>query len=86
MSLQQDVDLLRNIPLFAKIEPSKLKLLAFTAQRLSFGEGDVCGVVRCDVVTQRPRTRQQIQVGVPVEVEVDQICDGFGRAASRHFA
>ncbi|MDA0951060.1 MAG: Crp/Fnr family transcriptional regulator [Proteobacteria bacterium] len=41
MSLQQDVDLLRNIPLFAKIEPSKLKLLAFTAQRLSFGEGDV---------------------------------------------
>ena len=41
MSLQQDVDLLRNIPLFAKIEPSKLKLLAFTAQRLSFAEGDV---------------------------------------------
>lgn len=41
MSLQQDVDLLRNIPLFAKIEPSKLKLLAFTAQRLSFATGDV---------------------------------------------
>jgi CRP/FNR family cyclic AMP-dependent transcriptional regulator len=41
MSLQQDVDLLRNIPLFAKIEPSKLKLLAFTAQRLSFAEGDL---------------------------------------------
>lgn len=41
MSLQQDVDLLRNIPLFAKIEPSKLKLLAFTAERLTFGVGDV---------------------------------------------
>ena len=41
MSLQQDVDLLRNIPLFSKIEPSKLKLLAFTAQRLSFAEGDL---------------------------------------------
>jgi CRP/FNR family cyclic AMP-dependent transcriptional regulator len=36
MSLQQDVDVLRNIPLFAKVEPSKLKLLAFTAERLSF--------------------------------------------------
>jgi len=41
MSLQQDVDLLRNIPLFAKIEPSKLKLLAFTAERLTFAEGDI---------------------------------------------
>jgi len=41
MSLQQDVDLLRNIPLFAKIEPSKLKLLAFTAERLSFSAGDL---------------------------------------------
>lgn len=41
MSLQQDVDLLRNIPLFAKIEPTKLKLLAFTAERLSFAQGDV---------------------------------------------
>ncbi|MBC6441003.1 MAG: Crp/Fnr family transcriptional regulator [Rhodospirillales bacterium] len=41
MSLQQDVELLRKIPLFAKIEPSKLKLLAFTAERLTFGQGDV---------------------------------------------
>ncbi len=36
MSLNEDVERLRNIPLFAKIEPSKLKLLAFTAQRLTF--------------------------------------------------
>ena len=41
MSLQQDVELMRNIPLFAKIEPSKLKLLAFTAERLTFGQGDI---------------------------------------------
>ncbi len=40
MTLQEDVELLRNIPLFAKIEPSKLKLLAFTAQRLTFNAGD----------------------------------------------
>jgi CRP-like cAMP-binding protein len=41
MSLQQEVDLLRKIPMFAKIEPAKLKLLAFTSERLSYGEGDV---------------------------------------------
>ncbi len=41
MSLRQDVDLLRNIPLFAKIEPSKLKLLAFTAERLTFTAGEI---------------------------------------------
>jgi CRP-like cAMP-binding protein len=40
MTLEEDVELLRNIPLFAKIEPSKLKLLAFTSQRLTFNPGD----------------------------------------------
>ena len=39
MSLQEEVELLRNIPLFAKLEPSKLKLLAFTSERLSFDAG-----------------------------------------------
>ncbi|MBE9552202.1 MAG: cyclic nucleotide-binding domain-containing protein [Proteobacteria bacterium] len=41
MSLQQEVDLLRKIPMFAKIEPAKLKLLAFTSERLSYSDGDV---------------------------------------------
>lgn len=41
MSLQQDVDVLRRIPLFAKIEPAKLKLLAFTSEHLDFMPGDV---------------------------------------------
>ena len=40
MTLQEDVELLRSIPMFAKIEPNKLKLLAFTAQRLTFNAGD----------------------------------------------
>ena len=39
MSLNEEVDLLRNVPLFAKIEPSKLKLLAFTSERLTFAPG-----------------------------------------------
>ena len=43
MSLNEEVELLRSIPLFAKIEPSKLKLLAFTSERLTFQEGqNVC--------------------------------------------
>ncbi len=43
MTLQRDVDTLRNIPLFSKIEPSKLKLLAFTSERLEFRPGEqVC--------------------------------------------
>jgi CRP/FNR family transcriptional regulator, cyclic AMP receptor protein len=36
MSLKEEVDLLKNIPLFAKLEPAKLKLLAFTSERLTF--------------------------------------------------
>ncbi len=39
MSLNEEVDLLRKIPLFAKIDPSKLKLLAFTSERLTFAAG-----------------------------------------------
>ncbi len=36
MSLNEEVELLRAIPLFAKIEPAKLKLLAFTSERLTY--------------------------------------------------
>ena len=40
MSIHEEVELLRQIPLFAKIEPSKLKLLAFTSERLTFRGGE----------------------------------------------
>jgi CRP-like cAMP-binding protein len=40
MSLAKDVEVLRSIPIFAKIEPAKLKLLAFTSERLEFMDGD----------------------------------------------
>ena len=39
MTLNDEVELLRTIPLFANIEPSKLKLLAFTSERLTFRKG-----------------------------------------------
>ena len=41
MSLNDEVDLLKRIPLFSKIEPSKLKLLAFTSERLNFAPGEL---------------------------------------------
>jgi CRP/FNR family transcriptional regulator, cyclic AMP receptor protein len=41
MSLQEEVEILRRIPLFAQIEPSKLKLLAFTSERVAFDAGHV---------------------------------------------
>ena len=39
MSLKEEVEILRNIPIFAKLEPAKLKLLAFTSERLTFEPG-----------------------------------------------
>ena len=39
MGLNEEVELLRNISLFAKIEPSKLKLLAFASDRVVFAPG-----------------------------------------------
>ena len=40
MSLNEEVELLRAIPLFAGIEPSKLKLLAFASERLTYAAND----------------------------------------------
>src|ERR1051325_7980837 len=36
---EEEAEVLRNIPLFAKREPAKLKLLAFTSERLTFDAG-----------------------------------------------
>jgi CRP-like cAMP-binding protein len=41
MSIQTEVELLRRIPLFANIDTSRLKLLAFTSERLAFNAGAV---------------------------------------------
>lgn len=41
MSLQQEFEILRRVPFFAEIEPSKLKLLAFMSERVSFDDGKI---------------------------------------------
>lgn len=40
MDMMQETDLLRKVPMFAKLEASKLKLLAFTSELLVFDDGD----------------------------------------------
>lgn len=41
MILKDEVELLRRVPLFAEVEPTKLKLLAFTSDRMSFDPGQI---------------------------------------------
>jgi len=41
LDLAEETDLLRKIPMFAKMETSKLKLLAFSSEMVSFQNGDI---------------------------------------------
>lgn len=41
MLLKDEVGMLRRLPLFSGIEPAKLKLLAFTSDRVSYGSGQI---------------------------------------------
>lgn len=41
LDLVQETDLLRKIPMFAKLDSSKLKLLAFTSEILTFEDNDI---------------------------------------------
>jgi CRP-like cAMP-binding protein len=40
MLLKDEVELLRRVPLFAGVPPAKLKLLAFTSDRIHYAEGE----------------------------------------------
>jgi CRP-like cAMP-binding protein len=43
MNLNEEVETLKRVPIFAKVEPAKLKLLAFTSERVNFAAGqEVC--------------------------------------------
>jgi CRP-like cAMP-binding protein len=41
MLLKDEVELLRRTPLFCKVPPAKLKLLAFTSDRVKYSEGQI---------------------------------------------
>ena len=40
MTIDEEVELLRKIPLFGKVDPAKLKLLAFASERAVFAAGE----------------------------------------------
>ncbi len=39
MSIEQEVEILRRIPLFANVEPAKLKLMCFASERITYKSG-----------------------------------------------
>ena len=39
MNLNEEVEILKGIPLFSKVEPAKLKLIAFTGERMNYAAG-----------------------------------------------
>ena len=41
MSLEQEVELIRQFPIFSKIQPAMQKLLVFSAERLTYDAGQV---------------------------------------------
>ncbi len=41
MLLKDEVEMLRRVPLFSGVAPAKLKLLAFTSERVSYKSGQV---------------------------------------------
>lgn len=41
MQLLKEAETLRKVPLFAKLEPSRLKLMAFTSQYLTYEDGEL---------------------------------------------
>ena len=41
MSLEQEVELIRQFPIFSKIQPAMQKLLVFSSERLKYGAGQV---------------------------------------------
>jgi len=41
MSIDQEVEILRRIPIFAKIDPAKLKLMAFASERVTYKPGQL---------------------------------------------
>ena len=43
MNLNEEVEILKKVPLFSKVEPARLKLIAFTGERVTYGIGqEVC--------------------------------------------
>ena len=92
MSILDDVEALKRMELFAKVEPAKLKLMAFAAERTQFRKGeemvhqgdpaDAAYIIlegRADVVVDTPGGPLKV-----AEVKRDAFVGEIGRARQRH--
>jgi CRP/FNR family transcriptional regulator, cyclic AMP receptor protein len=77
MILTKDVEVLRSIPLFAKLEPAKLKLLAFTSERLQYLSGDAVFLDgKADILVDSPKGAIKIEtLGKNIVGEIAILCD-----------
>lgn len=90
MLLNDEVGMLRRVPLFSNVEPAKLKLLAFTSDRVSYGagqvlfrqgdEGDAAYVVlsgKADIIVDSPSGQIKVAEVEPNEIvgEIAILCD-----------
>ena len=86
MSLKEEVDMLRRIPLFAKVDPARLKLLAFTSERLHFcadqvlfrqGDPGDAAYVKADIIVESGETETVVaELGANALVgEMAILCD-----------
>jgi CRP-like cAMP-binding protein len=90
MMLKDEAELLRRVPLFAQVEPSKLKLLAFASDRVKYAAGqalfhqgdpgDAAYVVLAgdaDVLIDTPAGEQKVAAVEPNSIvgEIAILCD-----------
>lgn len=70
-TLSEEVDLLRRIPLFAAIDPAKLKLLAFASDRMIYNDGQA--VFRQGEVGDAAYVVVKGSADIVVEIDGDEI-------------
>ncbi len=78
MELLEEVEALKRVPLFAKLEPSKLKLLAFTSESLTFDEGEI--LFRAGDPADAAYVIMNGQVDILAETEAGEILAGTLKA------
>lgn len=75
--LNDEVDLLRSIPMFASIPANKLKLLAFASDRVSYNKGDMlfCQGDEADAAYVVISGGADVLVGIGEEVELSKVAE-----------
>lgn len=71
MDLLKEAELLRRVPMFAKLEPSRLKLLAFTSEYLTYDDGET--VFRVGDPADCAYVIMEGEVGIVAETEAGEV-------------